>query len=72
MDMTELKEKDSAGAVYEGPSAKDKPQTIHSIERALDIIEFLYHNGEEASIREISAQPGCLAVPFTGYFPRLS
>jgi|GEM_PF-463985 len=58
MDMTELKEKDSAGAVYEGPSAKDKPQTIHSIERALDIIEFLYHNGEEASIREISAATG--------------
>lgn len=32
--------------------------TIHSIDRAIDIIEFLYQNGEEASISEISAATG--------------
>lgn len=37
---------------------KPKNQTIHSIERALDIIEFLYKKGEEASIKEISAATG--------------
>ena len=56
--MTEQKEKEifRDSKTYSAP--KDKQQTIHSIERALDIIEFLYQNGEEASIREISAATG--------------
>ena len=52
--MTELQALTETG----GSGEKVKNQTIHSIERALDIIEFLYRNGEEASIKDISAATG--------------
>lgn len=56
--MTELKEKEVIQTGKTDASPKEKQQTIHSIERALDIIEFLYKNGDEASIREISSATG--------------
>lgn len=44
-------------AVAEKAETKE-PQTIHSIDKAFDIIEFLYQNGEEASLRDICKATG--------------
>ena len=36
----------------------EQKSTVQSIERAVDILEFLYRKREEASIREISGETG--------------
>lgn len=47
----------TVGMLEQKPVQKDQ-QTIHSIDKALDIIEFLHHRNEETSLRDICRATG--------------
>lgn len=48
----------NTGNAVSGKADAKEPQTIHSIEKALDILEYLSQNGEEASLRDICKATG--------------